>query len=65
MSLSAIFILVVLLGTSSFFLGRGRAVAAGRLRPGSLHSLPGYYGWYAALWAGLPGLTVVVLVVAV
>jgi len=24
----------------------------------TLHSLPGYYGWYAALWCGLPGLAV-------
>jgi phosphate transport system permease protein len=61
MSLSAILSIVLLLGTSSFFLGRGRAVAVGRLEPGGLHSLPGYYGWYAALWAGLPGLAVVVL----
>ena len=25
---------------------------------GPLHSLPGYYGWYAALWCGVPGLVV-------
>ncbi|MDJ0852739.1 MAG: phosphate ABC transporter permease subunit PstC [Myxococcota bacterium] len=61
MNVTLIIALVLLLGASSFFLGRGRALAAAAGRPSQLHSLPGYYGWYAALWAGLPGLAVVLL----
>ncbi|MEW7978177.1 MAG: phosphate ABC transporter permease subunit PstC [Candidatus Sedimenticola endophacoides] len=41
----------------AYHLGRRRAVAgAGGVR--SLHSLPGYYGLYAAIWCGLPALLV-------
>jgi phosphate transport system permease protein len=42
----------------AFGLGRRRALAACGGRTSELHSLPGYYGWYAALWSGLPGLAV-------
>lgn len=35
---------------------RAVAVAGGVDRIKTLHSLPGYYGFYAALWAGLPAL---------
>jgi phosphate transport system permease protein len=52
---------VVLLAGASFALGRRRALAAAGGRPADLHSLPGYYGWYAALWCGLPGLAVAAL----
>jgi phosphate transport system permease protein len=47
----------------AYHLGRRRAVAAvgGPTRINSLHSLPGYYGFYTALWAGLPALLVLAL----
>jgi phosphate transport system permease protein len=47
----------------AYHLGRRRAVTAvgGPTRINSLHSLPGYYGFYTALWAGLPALLVLVL----
>ena len=32
-----------------------RSPRARRGAPGALHSLPGYYGWYAALWCGCRG----------
>ena len=40
-------------------MGRGKALktAGGSVR--ELHSLPGYYGWYAALWCGLPAILVI------
>tara|TARA_R110000787_G_scaffold21174_4_gene62775 strand:- start:2362 stop:3687 length:1326 start_codon:yes stop_codon:yes gene_type:complete len=40
-------------------MGRGKALktAGGSVR--DLHSLPGYYGWYAALWCGLPAILVI------
>jgi phosphate transport system permease protein len=43
-----------------FFAGRRRAIASagGSARNRKLHSLPQYYGYYAALWAALPALAV-------
>lgn len=50
--------LLLALSTASYHVGRRRAfaVAQGGLR--KLHSLPGYYGLYVALWSGLPALLV-------
>jgi len=53
-------LLLVLLGVMAlayrFGFKRAVAVAGGVDRIKTLHSLPGYYGFYAALWAGLPAL---------
>jgi phosphate transport system permease protein len=53
-------ILIVLLGlvAIAYHFGRKRAVAVagGHTQIKTLHSLPSYYGFYAALWAGLPAL---------
>jgi phosphate transport system permease protein len=50
---------VAALAIAAYLLGRRRALHA--LAGGaSLHSLPGYYGGYAALWAALPGLLVAI-----
>jgi phosphate transport system permease protein len=56
MGLGALAMFVVALAAASFWLGRRRALALGGGRAAALQSLPGYYGWYAALWSGLPGL---------
>ncbi|MDR3438771.1 phosphate ABC transporter permease subunit PstC [Telmatospirillum sp.] len=51
------FILVVvllLLAAVGFRMGRGRALKVGGEKAAALHSLPGYYGYYVALWCGLP-----------
>lgn len=47
---------IVLVGLTivGFRLGRGRAVAGAAAKGERLHSLPGYYGSYIALWCGLP-----------
>lgn len=45
----------------AFWLARRRALATVGGRTVDLHSLPGYYGWYAALWCGIPGLIVSIL----
>jgi len=44
----------------AYHLGRKRAVASagGPTRISTLHSLPGYYGFYTALWAGLPAILI-------
>jgi phosphate transport system permease protein len=52
--------LLVLTGIG-FFMGRARAVSvvSGKVR--QLHSLPAYYGYFAALWCGLPALAILAL----
>ena len=55
-----LFLLAVLaLTTGAYALGRRRVLR--EAGDASLHSLPGYYGAYAALWTGLPGLAVLVV----
>lgn len=53
-------LLIVLLGLMAlaYHFGRKRAIstAGGVARISTLHSLPTYYGLYAALWAGIPAL---------
>ncbi len=59
MGLSALTLLVAALAAMYYALGRRRALAAVAGRASALRSLPGYYGWFAALGCGLPGLAVV------
>jgi phosphate transport system permease protein len=61
MRVSFVIAAIAALSLLCFELGRRRALAAVGGRISALHSLPGYYGWYAALWCGLPGLAVVAL----
>ncbi len=58
MSLSILFLILLGLMAFAYQVGgkRAIAVAGGRAGIKTLHSLPGYYGCYAALWAGLPAL---------
>jgi phosphate transport system permease protein len=49
-------LLVLALAAGSFQIGRRRALARAGGDASALQSLPGYYGWYAALWCGIPGL---------
>ena len=65
MGLGALAMFVVALAAASFWLGRRRALALSGGRAVTLQSLPGYYGWYAALWSGLPGLALLVACLAV
>jgi phosphate transport system permease protein len=61
MGIAGVALGVVALATAAFWLGRRRALAGAGEQAGALHSLPGYYGWYAALWSGLPGLLVLLV----
>jgi len=47
---------LLMLSSVAFYLGRRRSlrVAGGSIR--NLHSLPNHYGFYAALWCGIPAL---------
>jgi phosphate transport system permease protein len=49
---------LLVLTVIGFYLGRTRAVATSSGRVRDLHSLPSYYGYYVALWCGLPALLV-------
>jgi phosphate transport system permease protein len=46
----------IVLASFEFARQRSIAVAGGRRAIRSLHSLPKYYGYYSAIWAGLPAL---------
>ena len=58
-------LILFLLGVMAlaFHIGRRRSLATvgGRTGVKNLHSLPAYYGFYTALWAGLPALLVAAL----
>lgn len=57
-----ILILAVLgLGAIGYLMGRGRALITANNTPRDLHSLPSYYGAYVALWAGIPGLALLMI----
>jgi phosphate transport system permease protein len=51
-------LVVIGLSVAAFWFGRSRAlaVAGGPRLSARLHSLPGYYGYYAAIWCLLPAL---------
>jgi len=58
MDYSAIFLIILCASVAAYFLGRQKVVASigGMKSINKLHSLPGYYGYYAAIWCALPGL---------
>jgi phosphate transport system permease protein len=49
-------LLVLGLGLVAWFSARAKARAFGQAGKARAHSLPGYHGWYVALWAVLPAL---------
>jgi phosphate transport system permease protein len=57
--LTTLFVLLVF----SYFLGRKRSIAVSTVRKGqrNLHSLPSYYGYLVAIWAGIPALLILAL----
>ncbi|MCP5265403.1 MAG: phosphate ABC transporter permease subunit PstC [Burkholderiaceae bacterium] len=59
MSANLLVIVLLVMSSVGYYLGRRRAftVARGKLR--TLHSLPGYYGLYVAIWCALPALLIV------
>ena len=52
---------LLLFSLATYMAGRRRAVAVTAGKPAQLHSLPGYYGSYAALWAGVPAALLILL----
>ena len=58
MNLTLIFV-ILLLTAFGFLLGRNRSVKLVDGKARDLHSRPGYYGLYVALWCGIPALLIV------
>ena len=56
MGLAGLFFLILGLGLVAWFVGRARASALASDQKHSLNSLPGYHGWFVALWAIVPAL---------
>lgn len=55
-----LFLLALALGLIGWLAGRARAWGFRReAKPGELHSLPVYHGWYVALWALVPAVLLV------
>lgn len=61
MQTTTLVLLLAAIASAAFFVGRSRsiAVAGGRSQIKALHSLPGYYGYYTALWSLLPALALI------
>ncbi len=60
---TTLLLILVAIAFAAFYVGRGRSVAlVGGPRHGTrLHSLPGYYGYFTAIWCLLPALAVLLL----
>ncbi len=55
---SLLLLLIAGLSLAAFQLGRRQAIAASGGAPQTLHSRPGHYGAFVALWCGLPALAI-------
>ncbi len=63
MQTTTLTLILLAMAASAYFIGRERSlvVATGPKKLSSLHSLPGYYGYYTAIWALLPALATLLL----
>ena len=63
MQSSSLILLIGLLAISAFYLGRRRSVVlvGGARKVQALHSLPGYYGYFVAVWCVLPAVALLLL----
>ncbi len=61
MKYSILILTVIILSTIGFYFGKSRSskTVNGEIR--KLHSLPGYYGLYVALWCALPAVIILVI----
>ena len=62
MSINTILALTLLvLISGAFYVGRSRAISASKGLIHSLHSLPNYYGYFVAIWTGLPAIILLLI----
>ena len=61
MQFTTLILMLIAMTAAAYFLGRGRSLAmvGGHGRGSILHSLPGYYGYYTAIWCLLPAMALV------
>ncbi len=59
MSVTILIATLLVLSAIGYWLGRARAISAASGGIERLNSLPGYYGYYVAIWCGLPALLLV------
>lgn len=64
MQTSILLLVLAILTVAGFYLGRTRALAGIGGSAARLHSLPAYYGFYVALWCGIPAILLTVCWVA-
>ncbi len=59
MQISTLILLLTAILIAAFWLGRRKVLmnVGGMQKIRKLHSLPGYYGYYTAIWCGIPGLS--------
>jgi phosphate transport system permease protein len=62
--LTYLVLLLLILSSISYYLGRQRSLAVGSGSSKNLHSLPSHYGLYTALWCGVPALIVLLVWIA-
>ncbi|GJL76103.1 phosphate ABC transporter permease subunit PstC [Nitrosomonas sp.] len=60
MEILTLVLILAFLTVASFYLGRRRALAVSGGDIRTLNSLPSYYGYYAALWCGIPAIFIFV-----
>jgi len=63
MQSTTLVLLLIFMSVAAFYLGRRRSlsVVGGPGHGTALHSLPGYYGYYVAIWCVLPALLLLML----
>ncbi|MGD2075145.1 MAG: phosphate ABC transporter permease subunit PstC [Gammaproteobacteria bacterium] len=61
MNVSILVALLLALSAFSYHLGKRRALAVANGAIRNLHSLPSYYGYYTAIWSGVPAILLVAL----
>ncbi len=61
MSSSLTLLVIAGLTALAFYLGRSRALSISHDLPARLHSLPRYYGYFVALWCGVPTLVLLMI----
>lgn len=67
MQTTTLLLVLTAMGCAAFYTGRQRSysLAGGPGKIRRLHSLPGYYGYYAAIWTLLPALGLILLWISV
>jgi phosphate transport system permease protein len=65
MSINMLVLILLVLSMAGYFMGRTRAVATAGGERRLLHSVPSYYGFYVAIWCGIPALLLVLAWLAI